>query len=230
MILNLVILLATFFSACTKQSATDTALPPANIFNASGRSWLALGDSYTIGESVGVTDRYPAQTALLLKNDSIAIAEPQYIARTGWTTIDLQSAIAAASLKPGYDIVSLLIGVNDQYQGMDTAGYRQRFTQLLQIAIGKAAGRLNHVFVLSIPDYGVTPFGGGSAKVSREIDAFNSINKEISLAFKVNYIDITPISREAHTDQSLTATDQLHPSAKQYLRWAELLRAAIKQS
>jgi lysophospholipase L1-like esterase len=100
---------------------------------------------------------------------------------------------------------------------------------LLQTAISSAGNELKHVFVLSIPDYGVTPFGGGSAKISQEIDAFNSINKEVSLAYKVNYIDITAISREAHTDQSLTADDKLHPSAKQYQRWAGLLAIGIKQ-
>jgi lysophospholipase L1-like esterase len=217
-------------TACTKQSVADAAAAPiVQPFQANGRSWLALGDSYTIGESVGTVDRYPAQTAALLKSAGMPIAEPQYIARTGWTTTNLQEAIGAASLKPKYDIVSLLIGVNDQYRGLDTGGYRLRFTQLLQTAISSAGNDLKHVFVLSIPDYGVTPFGGGSARISQEIDAFNSINKEVSLTYKVNYIDITPISREAHSDQSLTADDKLHPSAKQYQRWAGLLAIGIKQ-
>jgi lysophospholipase L1-like esterase len=145
---------------------------------------------------------------------------PRYIARTGWTTADLQNAITGTRLQPPYDLVTLLIGVNDQFQGMDTAGYRSRFTQLLQKAIELAGAKISHVFVLSIPDYGVTPFGGGSAKISKEINEFNAINKAVTAAFKITYIDITPISRQAGTDQSLTAGDGLHPSAKQYQQWA----------
>ena len=191
------------------------------------RSYLALGDSYTIGESVGKQYRFPAQAAALLKSHGVSLHEPQYIARTGWTTADLQNAINQGSLKTGYDMVSLLVGVNDQYQGLDTAGYRLRFTQLLQKAIQLAGADTGHVFVLSIPDYSVTPFGGGSAKIRTEVDVFNSINRQVTLAYHVAYIDITPISREAANDQSLTAGDGLHPSAKQYARWAGLLETRM---
>jgi lysophospholipase L1-like esterase len=202
-------------SGCTKnESVVQT------IADSLSKSFLALGDSYTIGESVTAAERFPAQTVALLRTQGISVADPQYIARTGWTTADLQSAINQSTLQSKYDLVTLLIGVNDQYQGMDTAGYRTRFTQLLQKSIQLAANNISHVFVLSIPDYGVTPFGGGSAKISKEIDNFNAINKQVTLAFHVTYVDITTISRGAATDQTLTANDGLHPSGKQYNSWA----------
>ena len=193
------------------------------------KSYLALGDSYTIGESVKKSERFPDQTTAFLNWAGIKVSAPEYIARTGWTTEDLQEALNNSKLRPDYEIVSLLIGVNDQYQGMDTVGYRRRFTRLLEQAIRLGGERVKHVFVLSIPDYSVTPFGRGDAKTRTAIDGFNSINKQIALDYKVNYIDITPISRKAATDQSLTANDGLHPSAKQYQEWALLLSAAIKQ-
>ena len=189
--------------------------------------FLALGDSYTIGESVSSPERFPAQTVDLLKTTGIRMAAPQYIAQTGWTSQDLQNAVNRSGLPAAYDVVSLLIGVNDQYQGLDTAGYRKRFTQLLEQAISLTGGKAKNVFVLSIPDYGVTPFGGGSKKISKEIDDFNAINQEITRAYHVAYIDITPTSRLAANDQSLTANDGLHPSGKQYKLWAMKLAEAI---
>jgi lysophospholipase L1-like esterase len=218
----------TMFAICqfVAASGCGKALPEQNITNNvsdSGRSFLALGDSYTIGESVSIAERFPAQTAVLLRAKGIAVKDPVYIARTGWTTTDLKNAIASSTLTPPYDIVTLLIGVNDQYQGMDTAGYRTRFTQLLQKAIELAGNKTDHVYVLSIPDYGVTPFGGGSARISKEIDDFNMINKEITLAYGVRYVDITPISKKAANDQSYTAGDGLHPSGKQYGEWGLLI-------
>ena len=162
-----------------------------------------------------------------MKSHGVRVAQPQYIARTGWTTTDLQDAINKTSLKSSYDLVSLLIGVNDQYQGLDTGGYRIRFTQLLQKAIQLAGNDKSRVFVLSIPDYSVTPFGGGSGKIKNEIDMFNAINKHVTLAYKVSYTDITPISREAVNDPFLNANDGLHPSGKQYQNWASLLEAAM---
>ncbi len=190
-------------------------------------SFLALGDSYTIGESVANIDRFPAQTTAILKTKGIHTGTPLYIAKTGWTTEDLEQAIKNSSLLPSYDVVTLLIGVNDQFQGLDTGGYRKRFIGLLEKAISLAGNRNDHVFVLSIPDYGVTPFGGGLKRISKEIDDFNAINKEITIAHHVTYIDITPISRMAANDQSLTAFDGLHPSGKQYKEWAIKLAEAI---
>ena len=191
-------------------------------------SFLALGDSYTIGESVSSSERFPAQTADLLKTMGIPMGTPQYIAQTGWTSQDLQNAIKRSSLLTEYKVVSLLIGVNDQYQGLDTAAYRKRFTQLLEQAIQLTGNRAKNVFVLSIPDYGVTPFGGGSKRISKEIDDFNAINKEVTLAHNVAYVDITPTSRLAANDQSLTANDGLHPSAKQYQQWARKLAEVMQ--
>ena len=159
-------------AGCTKQApATDNTTD-----DSLSKSYLALGDSYTIGESVSTQERFPAQTVAILKSHGARVAQPQYIARTGWTTTDLQDAINKTSLKTSYDLVSLLIGVNDQYQGLDTGGYRIRFTQLLQKAIQLAGNDKSRVFVLSIPDYSVTPFGGGSGKIKNEIDMFNAIN------------------------------------------------------
>ena len=143
-------------------------------------SFLALGDSYTIGESVSSSERFPAQTADLLKTMGIRMGTPQYIAQTGWTSQDLQDAIKRSSLLTEYKVVSLLIGVNDQYQGLDTGAYRRRFSQLLEQALQLTGNRTKNVFVLSIPDYGVTPFGGGSKRISKEIDDFNAINKVCS--------------------------------------------------
>ncbi len=211
-------------TGCSKEQA-----PGKNPQDSLGKSFLALGDSYTIGESVSPAERFPAQTISLLKDIGLLFAAPQYLAQTGWTTFDLQQAIQETPLKKKYNLVTLLIGVNDQFQGLDTTGYRKRFTQLLEKAIQLAGNELTHVFVLSIPDYGVTPHGGGSVIISKEIDQFNAINKEIAIAHQVAYINITPTSRVAATDQTLTASDGLHPSGKQYKLWAEQLAAAIKK-
>ena len=146
-------------------------------------TWLALGDSYTIGENVVETERFPYLTTLLLKDQNIFFSELKYIAQTGWSTVALQSAIKNAEPLGTYDIVTLLIGVNDQYQHLDTEGYRDRFTELVNKAIELAGNRLQRVLVLSIPDYSVTPFveSENKEKVSREISWFNAINKEITL-------------------------------------------------
>ena len=195
------------------------------------KTFLALGDSYTIGQSVQITERFPAQTAALLKVQGLNIKDPEYIATSGWTTLNLQNAIAVNNPKGPYDIVTLLIGVNDQYQtGGDTTGYRERFTNLLRKAIELAGGNKLHVFVLSIPDYSVTPFASGNntALISMQIDTFNFINEQVTLEFGVDYTNITPSTRLALSDPSLIATDGLHPSAKEYAVWAALLSPKIK--
>lgn len=192
--------------------------------------YLALGDSYTIGQNVPEKGRFPAQTVNLLANENIM--PPRYIATTGWTTTNLINAIKAENLTATYDIVTLLIGVNDQYQQLDTTGYRTRFTELLKTSVSLAGNRSQRVFVLSIPDYSATPFVSASekARVSKEIDDFNAINKQITLANNIAYIDITPASREAAGDLSLVADDGLHPSGKQYSKWAMLLSPIIKNA
>ena len=195
-------------------------------------TYLALGDSYTIGQSVNYGERFPSQTKQLLANDHIKIESPLYIATTGWTTSNLLSAITSQNPTPGYDIVTLLIGVNDQYQHVDTATYRIRFTQCLQKAITLSANRSDRVFVLSIPDYSVTPFvpAPNKAQVSMEIDWFNAINKQVTLQYNIAYIDITPGTRQAAFDSSLIAYDGLHPSGKEYNVWAKMLAPFIKRS
>lgn len=195
--------------------------PPAGT---TSKSWLALGDSYTIGQGVEEAGRFPTQTVNLLRLGGINIGIPTYIAATGWTTTALQNAINTQ--QPGfYDVVSLLIGVNDQYLSRDTTGYRQRFTALLQKAIELTRGRASHVFVLSIPDYSVTPFAAGSdtARIRQQIDWFNAINRQVTLQYNCPYLDITPSTREARTNPALLASDGLHPSAMEYRRWADRL-------
>ena len=192
------------------------------------KTFLALGDSYTVGQSVSVADRFPSQAVLLLRGQNIIIKDPQIIATTGWTTRNLIDAINASNLPTNFDVVTLLIGVNNQYQGRSMDEYKIEFTWLVNRAIQFANNRPTHVFVLSIPDYSLTPFAQTSdtAKIAREIAQFNVENKKIALQLGVNYLNITPISREP--DPELLAGDGLHPSGKQYKRWADLLAPMIK--
>ena len=205
---------------------TDSITPPRND---TAKTYLALGDSYTIGQSVSENERFPAQTTALIKEQGIKIADPVYIATTGWTTEDLQTAIANRN-PSNADVVSLLIGVNDQYRGMDTGGYAIRFSQLLDKALQLANGKKSNVFVLSIPDYSVTPFVSPDQKprVSMQIDWFNAINKRITLAYGISYTDITPSTREAATNPALIASDNLHPSGLEYKKWADMLAPKMK--
>jgi lysophospholipase L1-like esterase len=190
---------------------------------------LCLGDSYTIGQSVSENERFPNQTVKLLDKEGIHFSEPTIIAKTGWTTDELIHAIGEAKVTGAFDCVTLLIGVNNQYREYDKEVYRKEFRELLQTALKYAGGNGQHVFVVSIPDWGVTPFGsndvkGRSAtKIGKEIDEFNAINKEESLKLKVHYTDINPNSKKAAQDPSLIADDNLHPSGKMYAEWAELL-------
>lgn len=180
------------------------------------RRYLALGDSYTIGESVDASERFPVQLARTLN-----LGEPQVIAKTGWTTDELNAAIDAANPQGPFDLVTLLIGVNNQYRGRSADEYRTQFAALLQRAIGFAGGDASKVIVVSIPDWGVTPFAEGRdrAKIAREIDQFNAINREEASRAGAKWVDITPISRRA--DPALVAAgDGLHPSGKQYAEWA----------
>ena len=216
-------IIISFFFSCSKKTVSPTVSVTPTI--TPSKSYLALGDSYTIGQSVAANERFPAQTVSLLKQQGININNPVYIAQTGWTTANLQSAIASQNPPATFDVVSLLIGVNDQYQGMDTSGYALRFTQLLEKAIQLTGGKKSNVFVLSIPDYSATPFVAAvnKSKVSTEIDWFNAINKRITATYNVSYTDITPSTREAVTNAALVANDNLHPSGLEYKKWAEML-------
>lgn len=185
--------------------------------------YLALGDSYTIGESVAEADRFPNQLSALLAEEGIPV-KVTIIARTGWTTDELWQGIQAKTVEPPYDLVSLLIGVNNQYRGRSLAEYREGFVFLLNKAIEYAGGDVDRVLVFSIPDWGVTPFASGrdAEKIAGEIDAFNQVNLEESQKAGAHYVDVTPVSRQALTDQSLIASDGLHPSGSMYAQWASL--------
>ena len=193
-------------------------------------TYLALGDSYTIGESVGVNDRYPVQAVRRLREDSLYYSTPDIIAVTGWTTGNLLAAMPATVPSPPYHVVSLLIGVNNQYQHLSQSEYRTQFTDLLQQSIRLAGNQSSHVIVLSIPDYSVTPFARGrnTAYIAAQIDSFNTINKEVALTYQVVYINVTEESRKAANDPSLIAGDSLHFSGKEYNIWAGLMEPVIK--
>jgi lysophospholipase L1-like esterase len=215
-----IILILLFLISCggSVTKPTDSSNPT----NSSIR-YLALGDSYTIGESVSEAERWPNQLAKLLAENGYSV-EVKIIARTGWTTSELWEGIQKEELTAPYDMVSLLIGVNNQYRGYDIEEYRKEFIFLLNKSIEYAGGDKTHVFVVSIPDWGVTPFASGrdAEKIAAEIDAFNQVNKEEAQKAGVGYADVTPISREAVRDSSLIAPDGLHPSGKMYTEWAEL--------
>lgn len=208
---------------------TNPVVNPVINMDTTLKTFLALGDSYTIGQSVQEDERFPLQTVVKLKNLHFNFSEPDIIATTGWTTTDLINALNSNVPQHIYSVVTLLIGVNNQYQGKSLAQYKTEFTELLNRAIIYANNKRGHVFVLSIPDYSVTPFAQGSdtVKIAKEIDEFNAANKEISFNAGVHYLDITPISRQAKGSPSLIATDGLHPSGIQYEKWAELLAPLI---
>ncbi len=192
-------------------------------------TFLALGDSYTIGEAVAENGRWPVQLADSLSLRGFATAPPRILARTGWTTGELKSAIAREDIKEKFSLVSLLIGVNDQYRKYDIGQYPNEFRELLKTAIAFADGNKNRVFVVSIPDYGATPFVDNNDKerVRNDIDAYNAINRRVASEEGVHYFDITPISRQALDNPALTATDKLHPSAEMYRQWVALMLPGV---
>jgi lysophospholipase L1-like esterase len=188
--------------------------------------YLALGDSYTIGESVGEADRWPVRLVALLRERGVAVGDAEIVARTGWTVRELSHGIDAAAPRGPYGLVTLLIGVNDQYRGRDPETYRTDFVAMLRRAVGFADGRPDRVVVLSIPDWSVTPFAASSgrdrSKIAAEIDRFNQINREETAKAGARYVDVTPVSRRAATDRSLVAEDGLHPAGAMYAEWARL--------
>ncbi|HEY5691380.1 MAG TPA: SGNH/GDSL hydrolase family protein [Cyclobacteriaceae bacterium] len=191
--------------------------------------FLALGDSYTIGESVAEEDRWPVQLAKALTEKGIIVGKPKIIAVTGWRTDNLRNGIEIAQLQNQYDLVSLLIGVNNQYQGKSADEYAIQFEELLKMAVQFAKGREENVFVVSIPDYGFTPFGKPKKeKITKELDDFNAINKRITESYGITYINITDISRKGLEHPDLVATDGLHPSVKQYTLWVERILENLK--
>jgi lysophospholipase L1-like esterase len=187
------------------------------------KTYLALGDSYTIGEQVLLTESFPYQTVQLLRKKNIEITAPEVIAKTGWTTDDLNAAIQENIFLKEYDFVSLLIGVNNQYRGRAVEEYETEFNFLLEQAIVFAGNSSTKVFVLSIPDWGVTPFANDRdiSKIANEIDEYNAACKKITLQHNCTFIDITTSQRTDAHNAEMLASDGLHPSGKEYGKWAK---------
>ena len=191
--------------------------------------YLALGDSYTIGESVGETDRWPNQLAKALNDKGYQIEKPRIIATTGWRTDNLKNAMTIAQLKPEYNMVSLLIGVNNQYQHKPVDQFAKEFEGLLNDAVQLAGGKKENVFVVSIPDYGYTPFGKPKQEeISKALKEFNEVSKQITEKHKITYINITDISLQGLEKPELVTGDGLHPSGKMYTLWVERILANLK--
>jgi lysophospholipase L1-like esterase len=199
--------------------------------NTSGKiKFLALGDSYTIGESVAEDQRWPVQLSDALKAKGYAANPPQIIATTGWRTDDLKKAILAAKPSTDQTLVSLLIGVNNQYQGKSAESYAPEFEELLKMAIGFAGGDKSKVFVVSIPDYGYTPFGKAKQpSITRALDEFNAVNRSITEKYEVKYFNITDVSRKGFEDPALVAEDGLHPSGKMYGEWVKIILSGLEK-
>ena len=232
----LMLLLPLLVLACTTPAhlptpSTMPAPPPSPAGTQSPISFLALGDSYTIGEGAAAADRWPVQLAALARQQGVPLAEPDIIARTGWTTAELQAAIAASgNQRQDYGLVSLLIGVNNQYRGQPVARYRTEFRELLATAVRFAGGQPRHVVVLSIPDWGQTPFAAdrNRAQIALEIDQFNAVAHEECQHADVAFVDITPLTRAAAGDNRQFAADGLHYTGAQMSRWAESAWAVVR--
>ena len=188
-------------------------------------TYLALGDSYTIGEQVPVSENYPNQVVQMLRKKGVLFYAPEIIAKTGWSTDELQSAINEHQFLEKYDFVSLLIGVNNQYRGRPVNEFEDQFETLLKKAIQYAGNDRSRVVIISIPDWGVTPFAESRDRkqIMAEIDAYNNVCKSIAGKYSIQYIYITDWTRDAASDRSLLTADGLHPSGKEYKRWAELI-------
>lgn len=191
---------------------------------------LCLGDSYTIGEGVDLKETFIYQFInISKKNEHLSFDKPKIIAKTGWTTDELISSIKKRKLLPSYDMVTLLVGVNNQYRNYDLETYKKEFINLVEFALKKTKNKEKHVFIISIPDWGHTPFQSQDkhkrsiTEISKQIDSFNLANKKIATKYNLNYINITKISRMAKSNPDLTTIDLLHPSAKMYQLWSQLL-------
>lgn len=192
-------------------------------------TYLALGDSYTIGESVGLHESFPYQVVQLLRSENIAVQAPEIVAKTGWTSFELAEHLLHTKLNEQYDFVTLLIGVNNQYRGLTLTDFTEDFDFLLKKAIHLSGDKPAHVIVLSIPDWGATPFGAKSnnKNISAEIDSFNQICESAAKKTGANFIEITNETRKAPGDTSLLTGDQLHYSGKAYQAWAEKVAELI---
>lgn len=189
--------------------------------------FLALGDSYTIGEAVTHDERWPVQLVSELRKRNIHFANPDIIATTGWRTDELIRAISEQRPPHDYDMVSLLIGVNNLYQGRPIEQYAAEFEELLKTAIELGNANKENVFVLSIPDYGFTPFGKEKqSDISHDTDLFNEVNRHIALTYGITYFNITDISRNGLKTPQLIASDNLHPSGQMYFEWVRIIMAS----
>ncbi|TDO28041.1 SGNH/GDSL hydrolase family protein [Sediminibacterium goheungense] len=195
-------------------------------------SYLALGDSYTIGESVPLHEGFPYQVVQILRKKGLHFHAPEVVAKTGWTSFELADHILHTQLNEQYDFVSLLIGVNNQYRGLPVADFREEFDYLLKKAIHFAGNKPERVIVLSIPDWGITPFAAGkdSKAISEAIDNFNQVCEEGTKKLGGHFINITAQTRMAKDDSSLLASDQLHYSAKSHAVWAEQVVKIIEKT
>ena len=229
--MKLILFIGVILFACTSQ-ATESGMVVNPNAGSSKYTFLSLGDSYTIGESVSASDRWSVQLAGLLRRDSLDVADPDIIARTGWTTAELQDAIKSSGNQKTYALVSLMIGVNNQYRGQSQDRYRTEFRELLQTAVKFAGGSASHVFVLSIPDWGRSPYAASRDKnqIASEIDQFNAMAKEECQKVGNAFVDITPATRSAAGDNTQFANDGLHYSGKQMQKWAEAALPIVKAS
>lgn len=220
------IFLAVVLTACSKPAAPRPSQPPQRIHPF---RFLALGDSYTIGESVDESQRWPVQLVAAMRNAGVDVGVPTIIAQTGWTAANLSTALDQANPQGPFDVVGLLIGVNNQYQGRSEDEYRIQLVQLLQRSIDLAADKPSHVIVLSIPDWGTTPYakrmGANGAEVAAAIDRYNAVAKSEAAKVGAAYVDITTVTR-SHPE--LLAGDGLHPSGEMYAEWVkQALPAAL---
>jgi lysophospholipase L1-like esterase len=218
------LIFSALLAACASPRAVaPTAMPTTPTPTPVAISYLALGDSYTIGEGAAATDRWPVQLATLARAQGLNLASPDIIARTGWTTAELQAAIAASgNHRTDYGLVSLLIGVNNQYRGQSVELYRTEFRQLLATAVAYAGGKASNVVVLSIPDWGQTPFAQGrdQAQIARDIDQFNTVAQAECQQAGIAFVNITDFTRSAAGDASQFTTDGLHYTGPQMRQWA----------
>ena len=212
------LLLLVFLSGCSSTSGVVNS-------NDADFSYLALGDSYTIGESVPADQRWPVQLAERLRTRGYKMAAPKIIAKTGWTTGNLLDAMETElDVQRDFDLVSILIGVNNQYQNKSISEYETDLNELFRKAINHSRTREKGVFAVSIPDYGATPFGEENAeRIGREIDEFNAVFRKVAEAYNVSFYNITPVSREAKNNPELIAEDGLHPSGLMYRYWVDLI-------
>ncbi len=197
------------------------------------KTFLALGDSYTIGEGVAAEEGWPVQLQQLLIADGVEIQTPEIVAQTGWTTGELLAGIDAAGIDATFDLVSLLIGVNNQYRGLEVDAYAADFENLLNLAIGFAGGDASRVVVVSIPDWSVTPFArthtqASLADIASAIDAFNRVNCRLAYHRKCAYVDVTKITRERYADPHAWTEDDLHPAPLMYARWVRKLLPVVR--